>query len=128
MTKGAVYPSDFGSGLIFNCLAATINIALVIWNGTTVSNLTFTPQLFNLTEIFGSGNEPTTVTDCEKWLNGYLDYGITNYNGSKIVASGRNLLDFETLLTNAGVTDKSSVNASTLVNYDFISLSRNFNG
>ena len=30
-------------------------------NGITVSNLTFKPQLFDLTEMYGAGNEPTTV-------------------------------------------------------------------
>ena len=30
-------------------------------NDITVSNLTFKPQLFDLTEMYGAGNEPTTV-------------------------------------------------------------------
>ena len=32
-------------------------------NGVSVSNITFKPQLFDLTEMFGAGNEPTTVAE-----------------------------------------------------------------
>lgn len=32
-----------------------------VLSGYTISNLTFKPQLFDLTEMYGAGNEPTTV-------------------------------------------------------------------
>lgn len=36
-------------------------VEMRIRSGFTVSNLVFKPQLFDLTEMYGSGNEPTTV-------------------------------------------------------------------
>lgn len=38
---------------------------IYVKSGTTCDNVTFWPQLFDLTAIFGSGNEPTTVAEFE---------------------------------------------------------------
>lgn len=38
-------------------------ILLIVREGATVSNMTFQPQLFDLTEYYGAGNEPTSVAD-----------------------------------------------------------------
>ena len=34
-----------------------------VGKGTTINNLTVKPQLFDLTEMYGEGNEPTTLTE-----------------------------------------------------------------
>lgn len=34
-----------------------------VGKGTTINNLTVKPQLFDLTEMYGAGNEPTTLTE-----------------------------------------------------------------
>lgn len=57
--------SDLGSGLIEsdvndNCIAQ-INIA----SGYHAENLVFKPQIFDLTAMFGAGNEPSTVAEFE---------------------------------------------------------------
>lgn len=44
-------------------------------NGVSVSNITFKPQLFDLTEMYGAGNEPTTVEEFRtKFPNELYDY------------------------------------------------------
>lgn len=52
---------EFGNGLIVTPTATNRFVYITIYNGTTVNNLTFRPQLFDLTEMYGAGNEPTTV-------------------------------------------------------------------
>lgn len=56
---------DKGVGVITNQTVDTTayNFSIRINSGTTVSNLVFKPQLFNLTQMFGSGNEPATVAE-----------------------------------------------------------------
>lgn len=39
------------------------SIVIIIAPGATVSNMTFQPQLFDLTAYYGAGNEPTSVAD-----------------------------------------------------------------
>ena len=55
--------SDNGSGNISRSLTDSekIDVYINIINGTVCSNLIFKPQLFDLTEMYGAGNEPTTV-------------------------------------------------------------------
>lgn len=38
-------------------------IVVIVHEGATVSNMTFQPQLFDLTEYYGAGNEPTSVAN-----------------------------------------------------------------
>ena len=55
--------NDYGSGCFFNygITAYTILCQIIIEKGTVCNNLVFKPQLFDLTEMYGAGNEPTTV-------------------------------------------------------------------
>lgn len=56
---------DTGSGAIVS--GANIdNFRIVIIQGTTVENLIFIPQLFDLTAMYGAGNEPKTLADFRK--------------------------------------------------------------
>lgn len=38
-------------------------IVIIVTGGSTVSNMTFQPQLFDLTAYYGAGNEPTSVSN-----------------------------------------------------------------
>lgn len=54
MTNGIMsIPSD--------AIVRNIYVSVLVYQGYTVSNKTFKPQLFDLTEMYGAGNEPTTV-------------------------------------------------------------------
>lgn len=56
---------DTGSSVITS--GANIdNFRIVIQEGTTVENLIFTPQLFDLTAMYGAGNEPKTLAEFRK--------------------------------------------------------------
>ena len=44
--------------------------------GTTINNITVKPQLFDLTEMYGAGNEPTTLAEFrQKYPNDLYPYG-----------------------------------------------------
>ena len=57
--------NDYGSGLImtFTRDATSGNCYITIDKNFVFSNVTFKPQLFDLTEMYGAGNEPTTVAE-----------------------------------------------------------------
>lgn len=66
--------SDLGSGVIKTVLGSDsvkCSPVLYIVTGHAVSNLVFKPELFDLTSIYGEGNEPTTV---EQFYQDYPDY------------------------------------------------------
>lgn len=50
-----------------------------VGKGTTINNLTVKPQLFDLTEMYGAGNEPTTLAEFrQKYSNDLYPYGNTS--------------------------------------------------
>jgi hypothetical protein len=60
--------TEVGNGLVFTPVNDSVNyirIEIVGANlaGQTVTNLKFVPQLFDLTQMFGAGNEPATVAE-----------------------------------------------------------------
>lgn len=47
-----------------------------VGSGTTINNVTVKPQLFDLTEMYGAGNEPTTLEEFrQKYQNDLYPYG-----------------------------------------------------
>ena len=60
------------------------NVKCRIRSGYTAENVTFTPQLFDLTEMFGAGHEPATVAEFKaKFPEAYYPYQravLTVYN------------------------------------------------
>ena len=63
-SDGGTAGYDIGNGVIFtktNEKIAYVNTR--VYAGYTANNLLFKPQLFDLTEMFGAGNEPTTVAE-----------------------------------------------------------------
>ena len=45
---------DYGKGTVFTATSGTFQPNIIVVKGNTVSNLTFKPQLFDLTQMFGS--------------------------------------------------------------------------
>lgn len=67
--------SESGNGFIFTTDLTHINIYFYVLTNVTVSNVVFKPQLFDLTEMFGAGNEPKTVAEFKaKFPNDYYPY------------------------------------------------------
>lgn len=59
-------PVDIGEGAMFVAQeTGFVGVVVMIDVGTTINNLTFYPQVFDLTAIFGAGNEPATVEEFE---------------------------------------------------------------
>lgn len=68
-----------GSDVIILCpKTSSQQLALIVVANTTISNVTITPMLFDLTEIYGEGNEPSTPeafeADYEAWFGKPLSY------------------------------------------------------
>lgn len=57
---------------------------LYVYNGVTYDNVKLQPQIFDLTQMFGAGNEPTTVEEFEKIFT--ADY--YPYNEGEVVSAG----------------------------------------
>lgn len=76
---------DTGSGIVGTSTITSdwIYPAIIIKSGTTVSNLTFYPQIHDLTVMFGTGNEPTTE-ECRKIFA--ADY--YPYNTGVLISAG----------------------------------------
>jgi len=66
--------------------------------GATAGTYKFTLQLFDLTAMFGAGNEPTSVEEFEKMFpNDYYPYNageIVSAGTTEIVEQGKNLFDY----------------------------------
>lgn len=69
---------DFGEGCVTGDMDA-YSIWINIKSGTTVRDLVFKPQFFNLTKMFGAGNEPSTPE--EFWS--YFDHKLYPYNAGE---------------------------------------------
>ena len=119
---------DTGSGTISTAKedGFTYTVLARVMFSTTVSNLVFKPQFFDLTEMYGSGNEPTTVEqfrqDFPDEMYDYKPYCfvksyktllkatddkiITSYKKS-LICTTKNLLPYpyyETTITRNGIT------------------------
>lgn len=57
----------------------TRSLIIVVGKGVICSNLVFKPQLFDLTQMFGAGNEP--ATPAEFWS--YFDHKLYPYNAGE---------------------------------------------
>lgn len=97
---GDIY--DYGKIAYANQTGKT-SAYIQINSGITISNLTFKPQLFDLTEMYGAGNEPTTVEQFRQdfpeemydyspycWLTSYKRV-ITTGEGNYLTTYQRNL-------------------------------------
>ena len=65
-TNNTVY-YDVGNGVIFDMTGDDwYQLRILVYSVVIVNNLTFYPQLYDLTAIYGPGNEPTTVGEFYK--------------------------------------------------------------
>lgn len=106
---GNINMKDIGNGIYDKPLksATQIKDTTVIYtglqigikSGTTMTNKVFRPQLFNVSNIYGLGKEPKTITDFNKdYPYNIYPYGkqeilTTKVSGIKIRAGYKNLLD-----------------------------------
>lgn len=74
---------------------------LYLYNGVTYDNVKLQPQIFNLTTMFGTGNEPSTVEEFEAMFpDDYYPYNageIITADTESVVEQGKNLLVDSTL-------------------------------
>ncbi len=67
VTNGLVLRADkwtYDPGV--GATGAHTNYTLMVKNGATVNNVTIFPQIYNLTAMYGAGNEPKTLADFRK--------------------------------------------------------------
>ena len=76
---------------------SAISIRIVFVEGFVAENITFKPQFFNLTAIYGEGNEPTTVEQFKAdFPNAFYPYAEGNIYPAKISGvkfTGKNLFN-----------------------------------
>lgn len=73
---------DVGKGLIMTTTSTTTGLRfnIRVYSGYTANNLVFKPQLFDLTQMFGAGNEPAAPE--EFWA--YFNYELYPYNAGEL--------------------------------------------
>ena len=96
---------------------ATGQFWIGVQKGKTVSNVTVSPQAFDLTEMYGAGNEPTTVAEFKaKFPNELYDYSprcwVKSYK-TGLIAQTKNLFNDIPVKTNT-VISESGVEESAL--------------
>lgn len=98
MQEGYEFGSDRGVGSFFSLKGNNINLRIYIQKDYTANNLTFKPQIFDLTEMYGAGHEPTTVeqfkVDFPNELYDYKPYSILPSYQRNLTCKTKNLLSF----------------------------------
>ena len=91
------------SGSVVTCLKTynAVYYQIKVSTGTSVSNLITKPQLFDLTEMYGAGNEPATVAEFKaKFPNELYDYSprcwVKSYK-TGLIAKTKNLFNINAL-------------------------------
>lgn len=77
--SNVVMDTNYGSGVIapINVDTRVYIVPLMVKSGATVNNLVVYPQIFDLTTMFGTGNEPASVEEFEKMFpNDYYPYNV----------------------------------------------------
>ena len=82
---GVAWGTNLPQNLTFNTASINNNYTVIVKNGATVNNITIFPQIYNLTAMYGAGNEPKTLADFRK------DYPESYYPYSPIQT--KNLFD-----------------------------------
>lgn len=63
---GVAWGTNLPQNLTFNTASINNNYTVIVKNGATVNNVTIFPQIYNLTAMYGAGNEPKTLADFRK--------------------------------------------------------------
>lgn len=93
--------ADYGNGVIIDdnvFLNDSDIVRIKVNEGTVISTpIVFKPQLFNLTKMFGSGNEPSTPEEFEAMFpEDYYPYNegiLMSMSANAVVEQGKNLFD-----------------------------------
>lgn len=98
---GALWDFDMGNGSIGTPIKQRGVITITICKGVVANNLVFKPQLFDLTEMYGAGNEPATVAEFKaKFPNEMYDYSprcwVKSYK-TGLIAKTKNLFNINAL-------------------------------
>ncbi len=114
-SKNAEWMKDLGTGTIGqfqNESTGDSMIRIRILSGTTVENLVFKPLIFDLTKLFGSGNEPTSVDDPRiAWVKQYAEEH-AEYNAGAIISA-----DVDSVLYNDAVISDIPADVRSLPGY-----------
>lgn len=103
---GALFGYDTGSGSIGTPTKTYATITISVSKNTVINNAIFKPALYDLTAMYGAGNEPTTVAEFRaKYPNDYYEYNPSQYLVSyrkNLVTDGstKNLFDFSKFYKN----------------------------
>lgn len=114
LDTGAGIGNDTGSGTISKpMLIGNRYFSIYVYANTTCNNLVFKPQLFDLTEMFGAGNEPKTVAEFKaKFPNDYYPYSpscfVTSFDG-RMPCKTKNLFSSS---TEVGIPSSTKSNQS----------------
>lgn len=98
--SGVVMDTNYGSGVIapLNVDTRVYMVPLMVKSGATVNNLVVYPQIYDLTAMFGSGNEPSTAEEFEAMFPAdYYPYNageIVSAGVTEIVEQGKNVFDY----------------------------------
>ena len=107
---------EYGKGIIFTNADNAIDMRLRLEADVTV-NFQITPQLFDLTAMFGAGNEPSTVEEFEAMFpNDYYQYNageIVSAGTESVVEQGKNLLNADDYYAAYKQSDGSYLNNSS---------------
>lgn len=92
---------DMGSGVISKTDATRWRYTgIFFYSGVVFDNVVIRPQILDLTEMYGAGNEPATVAEFKaKFPNEMYDYSprcwVTSYK-TGLIAKTKNLFDYKT--------------------------------
>ena len=114
-----VYGADttgHGAIIVNGSSNATWHYTLYVYEGVTYDNVKLQPQIYDLTAMFGSGNEPSTVEEFEAiFPNNYYPYNvgeIVSAGTEEVVEQGRNLINADDYYASYKQSDGSYVNDS----------------
>ena len=95
-----VYGADttgHGAIIVNGSSNATWYYTLYLYNGVTYDNVKLQPQIFDLTAMFGAGNEPSTIEEFKAiFPNDYYQYNageMVSAGTEEVVEQGKNLWD-----------------------------------
>lgn len=100
--------TDKGKGYIDTALSDGTGYFVILYakKDTVVENVKIIPMVFDLTKMFGSGNEPATVEEFEAMFpEGYYSYNegeLISAGVNEIVERGRNLIDARKVVSKTG--------------------------
>lgn len=116
---------DTGNGVIYIPDVTNFQLTIVIANGITCNNLVFTPQIFDLTLMFGKGKEPASVLEFDRMFpNKYYAYDkgtIKNVSFSGFRSVGYNVFNGDVnkyIKVVCGQTYTLEGASGTIVEYD----------